>query len=417
MTRLNSVATAIAAAALLASSFVSADHHGGAHASSITKIDSNEFGIDAKEIADIKAQMQAAVDGGFIAGNILLVGNSEGVGVLETAGTQGPGQSTPMDEQTLFRIYSMTKPIVSVATMTLVEDGLLAISDPVSKYIPEFANMTVINEETGAITPAANEMTVQDLLTHESGLIYGIFDPQSELGKMYFQAGSLRSDITALTLAQNLAALPLRFEPGTKWNYSRSTDVLGAVIEVAAGKPLDALLNERIFAPLGMDETTFFVDVSKAARIAHPIHGEMADPTVVTPMLSGGGGLHSTTEDYVRFASMLLGGGEYNGTRILEADTLTAMQQKFIGDSVDRSAYFFGSRGDWGLGFHLQPIPGADNEGPFNFGWQGVGGTVFIVDPTNDFFMLYMAQVRGGPAGAPMDLTKAQAAVYKAMLN
>ena len=276
MIRLNSVATAIAAAALLASSFVSADHHGGAHASSITKIDSNEFGIDSKEIADIKAQMQAAVDGGFIAGNILLVGNNDGVGVLETAGTQGPGQSTPMDEQTLFRIYSMTKPIVSVATMTLVEDGLLAISDPVSKYIPEFANMTVISEETGAITPAANEMTVQDLLTHESGLIYGIFDPQSELGKMYFQAGSLRSNITALTLAQNLAALPLRFEPGTKWNYSRSTDVLGAVIEVAAGKPLDALLNERIFAPLGMDETTFFVDVSKAARIAHPIHGEMA---------------------------------------------------------------------------------------------------------------------------------------------
>lgn len=407
------LAGALAATALLTSSLVFADHHGN----SITKIDSAEFGIDANEIAAIKAQMQAAVDGGFVAGNILLVGNSKGVGVLETTGTQGPEQSTPMDEQTIFRIYSMTKPIVSVATMTLVEDGLLAISDPVSKYIPEFANMTVIDETTGAITPAANTMTVQDLLTHESGLIYGIFDPQSELGKMYFQAGSLRSDITALTLAKNLAALPLRFEPGTKWNYSRSTDVLGAVIEVAAGKPLDALLNERIFEPLGMDETTFFVDSSKAARLAQPIHGDMADPTVVTPMLSGGGGLHSTTEDYVRFASMLLAGGEYNGTRILEADTLLAMQQKFIGEDVDRSAFFFGPRGDWGLGFHLQPIPGADNEGPFNFGWQGVGGTVFIVDPTNDFFMLYMAQVRGGPAGAPMDLTKAQAAVYKAMLN
>lgn len=413
MKLVNPLAGALAATALLTSSLVFADHHGN----SITKIDSAEFGIDANEIAAIKAQMQAAVDGGFVAGNILLVGNSKGVGVLETTGTQGPEQSTPMDEQTIFRIYSMTKPIVSVATMTLVEDGLLAISDPVSKYIPEFANMTVIDETTGAITPAANTMTVQDLLTHESGLIYGIFDPQSELGKMYFQAGSLRSDITALTLAKNLAALPLRFEPGTKWNYSRSTDVLGAVIEVAAGKPLDALLNERIFEPLGMDETTFFVDSSKAARLAQPIHGDMADPTVVTPMLSGGGGLHSTTEDYVRFASMLLAGGEYNGTRILEADTLLAMQQKFIGEDVDRSAFFFGPRGDWGLGFHLQPIPGADNEGPFNFGWQGVGGTVFIVDPTNDFFMLYMAQVRGGPAGAPMDLTKAQAAVYKAMLN
>jgi len=413
----NPLAGALTATALLTSSLVFADHHGSSHASSITKIDSTEFGIDANEIADIKAQMQAAVDGGFVAGNILLVGNSKGVGVLETTGTQGPKQSTPMDEQTIFRIYSMTKPIVSVATMTLVEDGLLAVSDPVSKYIPEFANMTVIDETTGAITPAANEMTVQDLLTHESGLIYGIFDPQSELGKRYFQAGSLRTDITALTLAKNLAALPLRFEPGTKWNYSRSTDVLGAVIEVAAGKPLDALLNERIFEPLGMDETTFFVDSSKAIRLAQPIHGDMADPTVVTPMLSGGGGLHSTTEDYVRFASMLLGGGEYNGVRILEANTLLAMQQKFIGEDVDRSAFFFGPRGDWGLGFHLQPIPGADNEGPFNFGWQGVGGTVFIVDPTNDFYMLYMAQVRGGPTGAPMDLTKAQAAVYKAMLN
>ncbi len=413
----NPLAGALTATALLTSSLVFADHHGSSHASSITKIDSTEFGIDANEIADIKAQMQAAVDGGFVAGNILLVGNSKGVGVLETTGTQGPKQSTPMDEQTIFRIYSMTKPIVSVATMTLVEDGLLAISDPVSKYIPEFANMTVIDETTGAITPAANEMTVQDLLTHESGLIYGIFDPQSELGKRYFQAGSLRTDITALTLAKNLAALPLRFEPGTKWNYSRSTDVLGAVIEVAAGKPLDALLNERIFEPLGMDETTFFVDLSKATRLAQPIHGDMADPTVVTPMLSGGGGLHSTTEDYVRFASMLLGGGEYNGVRILEANTLLAMQQKFIGEDVDRSAFFFGPRGDWGLGFHLQPIPGADNEGPFNFGWQGVGGTVFIVDPINDFYMLYMAQVRGGPTGAPMDLTKAQAAVYKAMLN
>lgn len=411
------LASGLIASALLSSFSVYADHHGGGHESSISMIDSSEFGINADEIAEIRTQMQAAVDGGFVAGNLLLVGNSQGVGVLESAGTQGPEQTTPVNEQTLFRIYSMTKPIVSVATMSLAQDGLLAISDPVSKYIPEFANMTVIDEASGDIKPAQNTMTVQDLLTHESGLIYGIFDPQSELGKMYFGAGSLRSDITALELAQNLAALPLRFEPGTKWNYSRSTDVLGAVLEVAAGKPLDELLDERIFAPLGMDETTFFVDESKKNRIAQPIHGDMADPTVVTPMLSGGGGLHSTTEDYVRFASMLLGGGEFKGVRILEEDTLLAMQQKFIGDDVDRSAFFFGPRGDWGLGFHLQPIPGADNNGPFNFGWQGVGGTVFIVDPSNDFFMLYMAQVRGGPAGAPMDLTKAQAAVYKAMLN
>ena len=404
-------------AAVCLSTAAIADHHGGGHESSIKMIDSNNFGIDQSEVQSIREQMQAAVDGGFVSGNILLVGNSEGVGVLETVGTQGPNQTTEMNDQTLFRIYSMTKPIVSVTTMTMVEDGLIAIDDPVSKYIPEFANMKVINEETGDITPSKNEMTVQDLLTHESGLIYGIFDPQSDLGRQYFGAGSLRSDITALELAQSLASLPLRFEPGTKWNYSRSTDVLGAVIEVAAGKSLDVLLKERIFDPLGMDETTFYVDASKAGRIANPIHGDMGDPLDVQPMLSGGGGLHSTTEDYVRFAQMLLNSGEYNGARIISEATLDAMQQKFIGDEVNRDAFFFGPTGDWGLGFHLQPIPGADNDGPFNFGWQGVGGTVFIVDPVNDFFMLYMAQVRGGPSGAPMDLTTSQRVVYEAMLD
>jgi CubicO group peptidase (beta-lactamase class C family) len=375
-------------AALCLSTVAIADHHGGGHQSSIKMIDSNNFGIDQSEIQSIREQMQAAVDSGFVSGNIILVGNSEGVGVLETVGTQGPNQTTEMNDQTLFRIYSMTKPIVSVTTMSMVEDGLIAIEDPVSKYIPEFANMKVIDEETGDITPAKNEMTVQDLLTHESGLIYGIFDPQSDLGRQYFGAGSLRFDITALELAQNLAALPLRFEPGTKWHYSRSTDVLGAVIEVAAGKPLDALLKERIFDPLGMDETTFYVDASKADRIANPIYGEM-----------------------------LLNGGEYNGERIISEATLDAMNQKFIGDEVNRDAFFYGPTGDWGLGFHLQPIPGAGNDGPFNFGWQGIGGTVFIVDPVNDFFMLYMAQVRGGPRGAPMDLTTSQRVVYEAMLD
>lgn len=404
-------------AALCLSTAAVADHHGDGHASSINRIDSNIFGIDQSEIQNIRDKMQEAVDGGFVSGNIILVGNNDGVGVLETVGTQGPDQTTEMDEQTIFRIYSMTKPIVSVATMSMVEDGLIMLQDPVSKYIPEFANMKVINEETGDITAAQNEMTVQDLLTHESGLIYGIFDPESELGRQYFQAGSLRFDITALELAQNLAALPLRFEPGSKWHYSRSTDVLGAVIEVATGKSLDVLLKERIFDPLGMDETTFYVDKSRAGRIANPIHGQMGDPLNVQPMLSGGGGLHSTTEDYVRFANMLLNGGEYKGARIIDQSTLDAMNQKFIGADVNRDAFFFGEQGDWGLGFHLQPLPGADDEQLFNFGWQGVGGTVFIVDPLNEFFMIYMAQVRGGPEGAPMDLNISQRLVYEAILN
>jgi len=394
-----------------------ADHHGGSSASSISMIDSNTFGLDAADIKNIRSQMQAAVDGDFVSGNILLVGNKDGVGMLETVGTQGPKQTTPMSDQTLFRIFSMTKPIVSVATMSMVEDGLIAIEDPVSKYIPGFADMEIIDMATGETSPATTEMTVQHLLTHESGLIYGIFEPQSALGKLYFGSGALRFDITALELAQKLAALPLKFEPGTKWNYSRSTDVLGAVIEVAAGKSLDVILRERIFDPLGMDDTSFYVDAGKASRIANPIHGQMADSTQVMPMFSGGGGLSSTTEDYVRFASMLLNRGEYRGARIIEEATLDRMNQKFIGDTVSREAFFYGARGDWGLGFHLQPLPGEDNNGDFNFGWQGIGGTVFIVDPSNDFFLIYMAQIQNGPRGAPMDLNKAQQAVYQAMRN
>lgn len=383
----------------------------------IKMIDSNNFGIDQAEIQSIRQKMQAAVDGGFVSGNIILVGNDEGIGVLENVGTQGPKQTTAMNEQTLFRIYSMTKPIVSVATMSMVEDGLISISDPVSKFIPEFANLNIIDEATGKLSPAKNEMTIQHLLTHESGLIYGIFDPESELGRQYLQAGSTRFDITALEWAKNIAALPLSFEPGSKWRYSRATDVLGAVIEVAAGKPLDALLEERIFGPLGMNETTFYVDKSKAGRMAHPIHGEMRDPFNAQPMLSGGGGLHSTTEDYARFANMLLNGGEYGGTRIISDATLDLMTQKFIGTEVNRDAFFYGAEDDWGLGFHLQAIPGATDDGPYNFGWRGVGGTLFIVDPENDFFMLYMAQVRDAPNGAPMDNNIAQQVVYEAILN
>jgi CubicO group peptidase (beta-lactamase class C family) len=295
---------------------------------SIKMIDAGTLGITSAEIADIKARMQEAVTSGHLAGSLLLVGNQDGIALLESVGTQGPGDATPIDAQTIFRIYSMTKPIVSVAAMDLVEDGLLSVSDPVSKYIPEFSNMQVVNAETGALTPAQNVMTVEHLLTHKSGLIQAIFSPDTELGKSYAAQIPGDGSLTNLEVAQRIGKLPLFFEPGSAWHYGHSTDVLGAVLEVAAGKPLDAILNERIFEPLGMDETTFYVPASKASRIAEPIHGEMGDNTIVRPQLSGGGGLNSTTEDYVRFAQMLLQGGEYNGARILEPATLALMQEK-----------------------------------------------------------------------------------------
>jgi len=359
--------------------------------------------------------MQAAVDGEFIPGALLLVGNSEGVGVLETVGMQSPAGSTPVNKDTLFRIYSMTKPIISVATLSMVEDGLIALNDPVSKYIPEFDNLRVIDQEDGNISSAKNVMTVEDLLTHESGLIQEIFSPNSTLGQMYGE--NIKGNMTARELAGTLGKLPVFFEPGSAWHYGHSTDVLGAVIEVAAGKPLDALLHERIFGPLGMDETTFFIPVSKKFRIAEPIHGAMSDNTIVRPLLSGGGGLNSTTEDYVRFAEMLLNNGEYRGSRIIEESTLKLMLEKRIGPEVSREFFFYGNTGDWGLGFHLQPTDGTNANGPHNYGWRGIGGTIFIIDEENDFYMIYMEQKRGGPRGAPFDNNVAQLMIYEAMRN
>jgi|TARA_B100002003_G_scaffold197189_1_gene187583 CubicO group peptidase (beta-lactamase class C family) len=381
---------------------------------SIKMIHPSNFGIDQSELNEIKMQMKAAVDGDFIPGALLMVGNDDGVGFVETVGSQGPDDPTPVNRDTLFRIYSMTKPVISVATMSLVEDGLLQLDDPVAKFIPEFGNLQVMDEATGEIAPANNTMTVENLLTHESGLIQELFSRDSRLGKLYGENVSTNGN-TALEVAQAIGKLPVFFEPGTKWHYGRSTDVLGAVIEVAAGKPLDALLEERIFDPLGMDDTSFFVAPGDAYRIAEPIHGQMSDNTIVRPMLSGGGGLNSSAENYVRFANMLLNGGVYHGARIIEEDTLAQMTEKHIGSEVSREFFFYGERGDWGLGFHLQPTDGNNANGPHNFGWRGIGGTIFIVDPSNDFYMIYMEQKRGGPRGAPFNNNVAQQLVYDAM--
>jgi CubicO group peptidase (beta-lactamase class C family) len=388
-----------------------------ADGSSIQMMDPSALGIDQAEISNIRAQMQAAVDGGHLAGALLLVGNNDGIAMLESVGTQGPQDATPVDEQTIFRIYSMTKPIISVAAMSLVEDGLLRVEDPVGKYIPAFNSLSIMDQETGQTRAAQNVMTVEHLLTHQSGLVQSIFAVGTALGDLYEQHIPSDGSLTALETAQRLGELPLRFEPGSAWHYGHSTDVLGAVLEVAAGQPLDVLLKERIFDPLGMDETTFYVPAAKAGRIAEPIHGEMADNTIVRPMLSGGGGLNSTTEDYVRFAQMLLNGGEYRGARIIDEKTLAWMSEERITAEVSRENFFYGNRGGWSMGFHLQPIDPANPAAGSNFGWRGIGGTLFVVDPVNDFFMIYMEQKRGGPRGAPFDNNTAQRVVYEAVLN
>jgi CubicO group peptidase (beta-lactamase class C family) len=388
-----------------------------ANPSAIERIDPAALNLDETRITTIRERMQAAVDSGHLPGALLLVGNRDGVAMLESVGTQGPGDDTPIDIHTIFRIYSMTKPVVSVAAMSMVEDGLISVDDPVSQYIPAFADAVVIHTETGETRPAQNTMTIEHLLTHQSGIIQSIFAMGTELGRQYVSTVISDGSVTGLEMAEQIASLPLLFEPGTAWHYGHSTDVLGAVLEVAAGKPLDEIFEERIFGPLGMTETTFYVPSEKAHRIAEPIHGEMADNTVVRPQLSGGGGLNSTAEDYVRFAQMLLNGGEFRGERIIEQSTLDWMSEERITDEVSREHFFYGPVGGWSMGFHLQPVDPADPAGPVNIGWRGIGGTLFVVDRHNDFYLLYMEQRRGGPPGAPFGNTAAQNAVYEAIFD
>ena len=341
-----------------------------------------------------KADLEAEVKKGTIPGAVLLIAKGGQVVDLTTVGQQGPADPTPMSPETIFRVYSMSKPIVSVAAMQLVEEGKLALTDPLSKYIPEFKEMKVL-EGKGKTHPAPREITIRDLMSHESGLIYGFFDQQSELGKMYMAAGDTRFDITALDLAKEFAKLPLESDPGTVWRYSRSTDVLGAVLEVASGQKLDALLQDKIFTPLGMNDTHFYLEQDEFPRLAEPpttLKAPLSTPKVAQPMLSGGGGLNSTTEDYFRFVEMLRGRGEYKGVRIIKPETLDTMLVPQIGDKVDRKNWFYKNLGDFGLGFGLLPIDMKDPAKGNVFSWSGYAGTNMWIDPKNDITMVFMIQ-------------------------
>jgi len=366
-----------------------------AQTSLVMAADPATLGFNPAAFEKAKADIEAGIAAGKIPGGLFLVAKGGQVVNITAVGTEGPGDTDPVTPETIFRIYSMTKPIVSVATMQLVEDGKIGLDDPISKYIPEFANPKVL-VGNGETRPAAREITVRDLLAHKSGLIYGIFDPESELGKMYMAAGDTRFDFTDLDLAKAIAALPLRFDPGSAWHYSRSTDVLGAVIEVASGKTLDVLLEEKIFKPLGMDDTHFYLEEDEFSRLAEPpaTIPPLSTPKVKQPMLSGGGGLNATTEDYFRFVEMLRGKGTYRGVQIIKPETLDTMLVDEIATGVDRKAWFYDALpgAGFGLGFGLIPINPADPAAGKYFTWSGYAGTNMWVDPVNDITTIFMMQ-------------------------
>jgi len=369
--------------------------------SSLVRGDPAALGFDPAKLGDIRTALNADVASGKIPGAYLVIARNGQVAFSEGFGVQGPGQTAPMTEETIFRVFSMTKPIVSVTAMTLVEDGKLSVDDPVSKYLPEYANLTVLQAD-GSTRPAQNPMLVRHLMSHTSGIIYGFVQPNSPLGKMYAEAGEGDPAKTAREQARIFAGLPLVAEPGTAWNYSRSTDVLGAVLEVAAGQPLDVLVKERVTGPLGMTDTDFFQPASKASRFAQSKHSDPLyyDYAERVAFLQGGGGISSTPEDYMRFAMMLAGEGTYRGVEILKPETLARMRVDETTPDIRSKGLFFPAMGPmantmgFGLGFSLVLDDTKQRPGAGTFSWNGIAGTEFWVDPKNDVVMAFFIQDR-----------------------
>jgi len=368
------------------------------------------IGLSSKRLQMITETLKADVDKGVIPGAVLMISRQGKIGYFEAIGSLDPEKKIPMTKDAIFRIYSMTKPITTVAAMMLFEDGRLALNDPVAKYIPAFKDVMVGEEKKDAegkvtldLVAPRSAMTIQDLMRHSSGLTYGFFG-EGAVKKRYREANLNEGDPTTEEFVDRLAKLPLVYHPGTTWDYSQSTDVLGRVIEVVTGKSLYAALREMLLDPLGMTDTSFYAtDPSKHARIAEPFANDRAigagaqvnDPRIVRKYESGGGGMLSTAIDYARFLQMLANGGTVDGKRYLGARTIAYMTSDHMGDVVRRGPFdLLGPGVKFGLGFAvrteggLAPITGSLGD----YSWGGAGGTAFWVDPKEKMFVVYMMQ-------------------------
>ena len=360
------------------------------------------IGLSRAGLKRLTAVMEREIAAGRAPGVAMLVARDGKVGFAKALGSLGP-EGPAMSLDAIFRIYSMTKPIVSVAAMMLVEEGRMLITDPLAKYIPSFADVKV-GVESGDdldLVPLKRPITIQDLMRHTSGLTYG-YTGTSKVQVLVAAAGVMSQEKTLAEQTEALAALPLMHQPGEAWEYSLSTDALGRVVEVVEGASLGDVLRTRIFEPLDMDDTAFFIPPTKLARQAKPMSPEIyanlgtdPEPKTEPPRFeSGGGGLMSTIGDYARFLAMLSGGGALDGERILGPRTIKYMASDHLGPDVDRSSEVLPPGHGFGLGFgvRLQPglAPTLGNAG--DYFWGGWAGTTFRISPQDSLFAIFMTQ-------------------------
>ena len=366
-------------------------------------------GLSTTRLAQIDATVKRWIDKKEIPGSIVMVARRGRLAYVNIQGFRDSATREPLREDAIFRLYSMTKPIVSVAALSLMEEGRLSLDEPVSKYIPEFKSMSVGSEtfdpKTGTqsfqTVPAKRQITVQDLLRHTSGLTYGPpLSTRTHIHRMYKEAGIWSQDWLLADFAKALAKMPLVAEPGTTWEYSHSTDILGRVVEVAAGKTLDLVVQERVLNPLGMTDTHFSLPSDKHARIAQPqpdpytgVTPDLLDFTKPQTFFAGGHGLAGTAGDYMRFVQMLVNGGSLEGARVLGPRTVEFASSNHLHPGIDRgTGYLPGPGYGFGLGFAVRTDRGMStwNGSTGDYYWGGYGGTAFWVDPKEQLVVVFM---------------------------
>ena len=361
-----------------------------------------EVGLSSAQLKKIEEATARNIDEGLIPGAVMLVARHGKVAWASVQGKREAGGDA-MKYDSIFRIYSMTKPMVTTALMQMVEEGRLQVSDPVSKFLPSRGGMKVGTEVVGAdgkpmlrLADPTRPMTVQDLMRHTSGLVYGARG-ESLVYQAYRAARIGDRTATNEEFVARLSKMPLHFNPGDRWEYSVAVDVQGRLLEVLnGGKPLREVLGERIFKPLGMTDTSFQVPADKLGRVAQPAPATAGKTTTVrfkpddgAKYESGGGGLLSTTDDYLRFTAALANGGALNGKRIIGKQTLAFMTADHTGSRPGRPPGF-----GFGLGFEVRTAVG-DSAQPGTvgeYGWSGAAGSTFWVDPRNELFAIYMIQ-------------------------
>ncbi len=404
-------AIAIVAAFLAASGFAAKD----TGPRDLAMVPPAAVGMDQAGLDKLAAALRDLVDRGQLAGVVTAVARHGKLVQFEAYGKQDLEAVTPMTRDTIFRIYSMTKPVTGVALMTLYEEGKFTLDDPVEKFIPQLAGLQVAAGDgpdgKPLVEPAHHKVTIRELMSHTAGFTYGFFS-RSQVDTLYQQAGVLDPNSSLEAMVTKLGKIPLRQQPGSMWHYSVAVDIQGRLIEVLAGKPFDQVLQQRIFGPLGMKDTAFFVPGEKYSRFARlyvpdkdgKLQGQaQSDYTALPGLPSGGGGLVSTAMDYLRFAQMLANGGELDGVRILQPETIALMRSNQLPKTIaEIPAPYAGEKGNtFGLDFALIENPDPATTHPRARGeywWYGVAGTWFGINPTEDLVVVGMIQNRGGSA-------------------